>query len=165
MEQKARCVHCRSEVMVPASYADGDHIKCPSCETRHRLVRTAEGVRLVIADIGPLQDQLHMNEQRQRRLQAELAEAYASWGIGVNGFLVGLLYIVSKVALEDQIVDRAMLIYAAAISVVVGILLELANYLFLAKRKAISRLMADIAELQAESKEAQRKIRDAVARR
>jgi hypothetical protein len=42
-----------------------------------------------------------------------------------------------------------------------GLLLELANYLFLAKRHTISRLSDEIAEARAESLKLEQKIREA----
>jgi hypothetical protein len=148
------------DVSVPASYADGDHIKCGACDTQHRIARTNESLRLVIADVAPLRDALRLNEQHRQRLETELAEAYASWGIGINGFLVGLLYIVAKIALEDRPLDASLVMTAVVLSVVVGGLLELTNFFFLQKRKAIERLTADIATLSDEARDLQRKIRE-----
>jgi hypothetical protein len=65
---KARCAYCRSDVSVPDAYAQGDHIKCGSCGTKHKVVR-GEVLRLVLADLGPLQDALRANELHLDRLE------------------------------------------------------------------------------------------------
>ncbi len=60
---KGRCVHCRADILVPDSYHHGDHVKCGQCGTRHKVSRgEREGVRLVLADVGPLRDALKANE-------------------------------------------------------------------------------------------------------
>jgi hypothetical protein len=165
MERKAHCVHCRTSVAVPDSYADGDHIRCGACDTAHRVYRTNEILRLVIADVAPLRDALHANEAHIRNLEIELAAAQASWGIGVNGILMGLLYVVVQIVHEQRALDRGLIVNAVLISLGVGILLEVANFLFLQKRKAIVRLTEDITQLRAEGKEILRKIRESTVRR
>ena len=92
--QKARCVECRSEISVPGSYAHGDHVKCPTCGTRHKVVRSGEAVRLVLADITPLKEALRANEAQVSRLEAELRHARHSFRIGVNGIGFGVVYVV-----------------------------------------------------------------------
>ena len=165
MDQKARCVHCRVDISVPESYADGDHIKCGSCDTQHRVVRNNNAVRLVIADATPVREALRANQQRRERLATELKEARASLGIGINGALIGLLYVVAKIALEDQPLTKPLIVTAALLAVGVGMMLELANFLFLQKRRAIKRLTEDIATLQAEAKDMQRMLREAESSR
>lgn len=155
----ARCVSCRSEVSVPDSYAEGAQIDCGSCATRLRIMR-AGGLRLVIADSLALQEALRQIRLDISTTSRELQTARASWGIGVNGLGIGVLDVVAKVALENRHLNRALLVEAAVISVVVGVLLELANLLFLAKRKAISRLTEQLKRAEAEQREIQRKIRE-----
>lgn len=164
MDQKTRCVHCRTDVAVPLSYADGDHIKCGTCGTGHRVLRASAGMRLVLADIGPLRDALRTNEQRLRNLGADLRDARASFGIGVNGLGVGVIYLLVKVAWEDQALTRDLVIIAAAIAVGVGILLEAANALFLQKRKAIVQISEEIERLDTETRELRRRIRESTVR-
>ena len=63
---KGRCVHCRADILVPDSYHHGDHVKCGQCGTRHKVVRgEREGVRLVLADIGPVRDALKANQSHE----------------------------------------------------------------------------------------------------
>ena len=135
MEQKGRCVHCRTDVSVPDSYADGDHIKCGACGTQHRVLRTGPQVRLVISDVGPLREELRAHQQRIARLENELGAARGSFGIGVNGFGLGIIYLLVQVAWEQQDLTQPLVINAVLIGLGTGILLELANFLFLSKRK------------------------------
>ena len=165
MEQKGRCVHCRTDITVPDSYADGDHIKCGACGTQHRLVRTGTNMRLVIADVAPLREELHSNQQRILRLENELAAARGSLGIGANGLGIGVIYILARVAWEDQDLTRELLINAAGIAAATGIALELANFLFLAKRKLLNQISTELRLIRDETKELQRKIREAGLRR
>jgi polyhydroxyalkanoate synthesis regulator phasin len=51
-----------------------------------------------------------------------------------------------------------------AIALVSGAALELANYLFLAKRREMARLSADIETLQGEVRQMQAKIRESLRR-
>jgi hypothetical protein len=162
-EQKGRCVHCRTDVLVPATYADGDHIKCGACDTGHRVVRTNNGLRLVIADVAPLRETLRQNDQRLSILETELRDARASLGLGVNGLLIGLLYIVVKIALDEEPLTKALIVTAAVIAVLVGTALELANFFFLQKRAKMTRLTAEIEQLNQDSRELRRQIREASA--
>lgn len=164
MEQKARCVHCRTDVRVPESYADGDHIKCGACGTGHRVLRSETGLRLVLADVGPLRDNLRTNEQRLNNLAQDLREARASFGIGVNGLGIGVIYLLVKVAWEDKPLTQELCVTAGIIAVLVGILLEAANALFLQKRKAIVQISSEIERLETESRELRRRIREGTTR-
>ncbi len=156
--QIARCVSCRSEVSVPDSYAEGAPVGCASCSTQLRVVR-AGGLRLVIADLQALQDSLRQIRIDIKDTNRELQVARASWGIGVNGLGIGVLYVVAKVALEERQLSRALVSEALGVAVLVGVLLELANYLFLAKRQAISRLTDQLKRAETERRELERKIR------
>jgi hypothetical protein len=160
-DQKGRCVHCRMDILVPASYADGDHIKCGACDTGHRVLRTGNLVRLVIADVAPLRETLRMNEQRLRKMEDELQRARASFGIGVNGLGVGVLYVLVKVAWEEEAISTGLIVTAVFIAIGVGVLLELANFFFLQKRAAMARLNEEIAQLTADIRETRRLIREA----
>ena len=101
------------------------------------IVVASEERTLVMADPMALQETLRQLRMDVARANRELQTARASWGVGVNGFGIGVVYVVAKVALEERPLDRGLLLEAVAVSVVVGVLLELANYLFLAKRQAI----------------------------
>ncbi len=103
-------------------------------------------------------------QQRIAGLESDLARARASIGIGANGFGLGVVYLVAQVMLEDQSLSRALFVNAAAIAVISGIALELANFFFLAKRREMSRLSAEIAEAQKEVNQIQQKIRDSLRR-
>jgi hypothetical protein len=161
--ERARCVYCRTEVVVPASYAHGDHIKCGSCGTKHKVYR-GEVLRLVIADVTPLKDALRDVEVRIERLEDELRGARASIGVGVNGLAVGVVYALYQLGTQDALISTALLWKSVAIAVVVGILLELANYLFLAKRRRIMQLSDEIDVLRAEGRQLDQKIREASRR-
>jgi hypothetical protein len=157
---KARCSYCRSDVSVPAAYTQGDHIKCGSCGTKHKVVR-GEVLRLVLADVTPLQEALRANELHLDRLEAELAHARGSFGIGANGFGIAVIFLLWKVTYGGESWTSDLLWSAVAVAVGSGLLLELANYSFLAKRRAMSRVSLEIDTAQAESVRLKQKIREA----
>jgi hypothetical protein len=159
----ARCANCRSEVPVSDSYADGSQINCGSCSAQLRIVR-ADGLRLVMADPMALQETLRQLRMDMARAQRDLQTARASWGIGVNGLGLGVLYVVAKVALDQRLLDPGLLLEAVGVSVGVGVVLELANHLFLAKRQAISRLTEELRLATVEQRELERKIRESSRR-
>ena len=165
MQQKARCVHCRTDVVVPDSYADGDHIKCGACGTQHRVIRSTGATRLVIADVAPLREALRDHEARIENLERELAVARGSLGLGANGLGIGVIYLVAKIGWHEATLDRALVINAVVIGLAAGFFLELCNYLFLSKRKAINSLTRELTQMTDEAKELQRKIREASIRR
>jgi hypothetical protein len=146
---KVRCVHCRVDVAVPEHYAHGDHIKCGSCGTKHKVVR-GDRLRLVPADLGPVREALAQNEQLLARLEAELAHARGSFGLGANGVGIGLIYALYEVGLRGAPIDMDLLWGALGVALVTGALLELANWSFLAKRHRITRLSREVAEARAE---------------
>jgi hypothetical protein len=158
--QKARCAHCREEVSVPDSYAHGDHVKCGACGTKHKVVR-GDRLRLVLADVGPLRDALGQNEQLVNRLEAELAHARASFGIGANGFGIGLIFALYQVGMRGAPLSTNLLLNSVGIAIVSGLLLEAANWSFLAKRSAITRLSRELEEARAEGTRLRQQIRDA----
>jgi hypothetical protein len=156
----ARCVNCRSEITVPERYAHGDHIKCGTCSTQHKVLR-GDVLRLVIADIAPLKEALRENERLVERLEDELRGARRSIGIGGNGVGIAVAYVVWQVALQEQALDQALLVRALLVGLFSGLALELANLLFLTKRQRIRRLSAEIDEARADGRQIQQKIREA----
>ena len=158
--QKARCVHCRTDIAIPDTYAHGDHIKCGTCGTRHKVQR-GEVLRLVIADVTPLKEALNANEQLIERLQNELRGARRSVGIGANGLGIGVAFLLYQVALQNQPLSTDLLWRSALVAVASGVALELANLLFLAKRQAIRRLSSELDDARTEGRHLQQKIRDA----
>jgi hypothetical protein len=156
----ARCVHCREEISVPAQYAHGDHIVCGACKTNHKVVR-GDRLRLVLADVTPLREALQQNQQLINRLDAELAHARASFGIGANGIGIAVAFAVYQVGWKEVSLSLNLLWNAVGIAIVSGLLLEAANWAFLAKRSAITRLSQEIAEAQSESQRLRQQIRDA----
>jgi len=156
----ARCVHCREEVSVSDHYAHGDHIKCGACGTKHKVVR-GEKLRLVMADVTPLREALDQNRQHIERLRAELSHSRASFGIGANGFGIGLAYALYQVGFKGVDISTGLLANALGVAIVSGLLLEAANWSFLAKRSAITRLSAEIEDAEAESTRLRQLIRDA----
>ena len=157
---KVRCVSCREEIAVADRYAHGDHIKCGVCGTKHKVVR-GDRLRLVIADVGPLRDALAQNEKLVERLEAELAHARASFGIGANGIGIGLIYALYRVGIDGAPIGRALLWSSIAVAVVSGLLLELANWSFLAKRNALMRIGRELNEAYAEGQKLRSQIREA----
>jgi hypothetical protein len=156
----ARCVNCRSEVTVPERYAHGDHIKCGTCGTQHKVLR-GDVLRLVVADVAPLKDALRENERMIERLEDELRGARRSVGIGSNGLGIGVAYALWQLALQEQALDASLLIRTLLVAVVSGAALELANLLFLAKRQRIRRLTSEIDEARGDGRLIQQKIREA----
>jgi hypothetical protein len=156
---KSRCIHCRSDIAVPATYAQGDFIKCGTCGTQHKVIR-GEGVRLVIADVTPLKETLRSNNIMIERLEDELQGARRSFGIGVNGLGIGVAYAIYLVAFEEHTLDMQLATKAVSVMVASGIFLELLNYFFLAKRQRVKRLSAEIEEARQNSDELEQKIRE-----
>lgn len=157
---KARCVHCREEISVADRYAHGDHIKCGVCGTKHKVVR-GDRLKLVIADVGPLRDSLAQNERLVERLEAELARAQASLGIGVNGIGIGVIYALYQVGIAGEPIGRGLVMTAIGIAIFSGLLLEIANWSFLAKRSAMTRLGHELDEARAEGQKLRQLIREA----
>ena len=158
--QSARCLHCRSEVNVPDAYAHGDHIKCGSCGTKHKVSR-GEVLRLVLADIGPVREALQANEAQIERIEDELHGARRSFGIGVNGLGVGVAYFLYQVAFHERQIGADLAWQAAGVGLFAGIVLELVNFLFLAKRQRIRRLSSDLDEAREEGRRLQKLLREA----
>ena len=159
----ARCASCRFDVPVPDSYADGGQIACGRCSVQLRIVRQG-GLRLVIADPLALRESLRQLKLDIAQTNRELQAARASWGIGVNGLGIGVLYVLAKVGLEERRLDQGLILEAVVLSVLVGGVLELVNTLFLAKRQAISRLTEQLRLATGEQKELERKIRESSRR-
>jgi hypothetical protein len=160
---KVRCLNCRTEISVPPEYAQGDHIKCGTCGTKHKVQR-GEALRLVLVDLGPLKDALRANQVLTERLADELQGARRSLGIGVNGIGLGVLYLIVKVAIEERAWSRQLLFEGIAVAVVTGVLLELVNFLFLAKRQKMTRLSEELKAVREENRDIQRRIREGSAR-
>jgi hypothetical protein len=157
---KARCVYCREEISVADRYAHGDHIKCGVCGTKHKVVR-GDRLRLVIADVGPLRDALAQNEKLVERLEAELAHARASIGIGANGIGIGVIYALYQVGVNSEPIGKSLLWASVGVALVSGLLLEAANWSFLAKRNAMMRIGRELDEALAEGQKLRQQIREA----
>lgn len=141
-------------------YAHGDHIKCGVCGTKHKVVR-GDRLRLVIADVGPLRDALAQNERLVERLEAEMSHARASFGIGANGIGIGLIYALYKVGVSGAPISTGLLWASVAVAIVSGLLLEAANWSFLAKRNALMRIGGELDEARAEGQKLRQQIREA----
>ncbi len=157
---KVPCVNCREAISVPDGYAHGDHIVCGACRTKHKVVR-GDRLRLVLADVGPLRDALGQNEQLVNRLEGDLARARASYGIGFNGILVGLAFAVYQVLVNEAPISMSLLLNAVGVAIVAGLLLEAANWSFLAKRSAITRISEELDEARAEGARIRQQLREA----
>jgi hypothetical protein len=158
--QQAPCVNCREAISVPDRYAHGDHIVCGSCRTKHKVVR-GDRLRLVRADVGPLRDALSQNQQLVTRLEAELAHARGSFGIGANGLGIAVAFTVYQVGWRGAPLSMNLLLNAVGIAIVSGLLLEAANWSFLAKRSAITRITAELEEARAEGAHIRQQMREA----
>lgn len=145
---------------MPETYAQGDHIKCGSCGTKHKVVR-GEVLRLVLADLAPLKEALQANRERIARLEDELLGARRSLGIGANGLGIGLIYCLWQVTQKDAIWNVELIRTALWVTVLSGIALELANYLFLAKRQRIAKVTLEIEALRNESRQLDQRLREA----
>lgn len=155
-----RCVMCRAEVVVPASYEHGDQIKCGECDTAHKVVR-GERVRLVLADASGLRDEVRAAQRRVQQVEEELRDARHSMGVGINGLGVGLVYILWQIGLRDAPWSVPLLWQAGFLSLVAGLLLEVANYRFLAKRQHLTRLAQELSAAQRELTGLRQRLRDA----
>jgi hypothetical protein len=162
VEQKhtARCVNCRAEIVVPATYAHGDHIKCGSCGMKHKVAR-GDVLRLVLADVTPLKEAVQANRERIARLDDELRGARRSFGLGVNGLGVGLIYALWEITQHEATLGSELIRDAVLVAVASGLLMELANYLFLAKRHRITRITQEIEALDGEVRQLEQRVREA----
>jgi hypothetical protein len=129
------------------------------------VLRANGATRLVIADVGPLRDALRDYEVRIDTTERELARARGSLGLGANGLGIGVIYLVAKIGWQEAALDRNLVTNAIVIGLAAGFFLELCNYLFLSKRKAINNLTRELTQMRDEAKELQRKIREASIRR
>jgi hypothetical protein len=85
-------------------------------------------------------------------------------GIGVNGLAFGVVYAIYQVGTQEMTLSTTLLWKSAAIAIVVGVLLELVNYLFLAKRRRMTQLSEEIEVLRSEARQLDQKIREASRR-
>ena len=74
------------------------------------------------------------------RLEAELAHARASFGIGANGMGIGLIYALYQVGVNSAPISQGLALTSLGVALVSGLLLEAANWSFLAKRNALMRI-------------------------
>jgi len=118
-------------------------------------------LRLVIGDVGPLREALAQNQQVVERLEAELAHARASLGIGANGIGIAVIYALYQVGVRGAPIGKELLLTSIAIAIVSGLLLELANWSFLAKRSAMIRIGGELEEARAEGQKLRQQIREA----
>jgi len=72
-----------------------------------------------------------------------------------------VLYAIVQIGLNERPISRELGWEALGIAVLVGIGLELANHLFLAKRQRIQRLSADLKEARDAGRHLQKVIREA----
>jgi hypothetical protein len=91
----------------------------------------------------------------------ELRKARRNIGIGANGLWIAIGFAIWQVALNEQPIDFDLAWQTVAVALVIGFALELLNYLFWSKRRAISRLTAELEEARADGRQLQQKIRDA----
>jgi len=154
------CVSCREDISVPDRYAHGDHIVCGACRTKHKVVR-GDRLRLVLADVGPVRDALSQNEQLVSRLESDLARARSSYGIGFNGIFFGLAFAAYQLVVKNVPISTSLVLNAAGIAIVSAVLLEAANWSFLAKRSAITRISEEIEEARAEGARIRHQLREA----
>jgi hypothetical protein len=157
---KVPCVNCREPVEITERYAQGDHIRCGACGTDHKILR-GDRVRLVLADVTPLRDALAQNQQLVNRLESDLARARASFGIGVNGFGVGVIFAIYRVAIDGAPISKSLIVASLLIALVSGALLEGANWLFLAKRHVMNALTQELGDARADASRLRAQIRDA----
>ena len=108
-----------------------------------------------------MRDALDQNEQLVSRLEAELAHARASFGIGVNGIGIGVIYVLYQVGMNGAPLSTGLLWNAVGIAVVTGLLLEAANWSFLAKRSAITRVSRELDEARTEGNRIRQQLREA----
>jgi len=156
----ARCVECHSDVAVPDSYAQGDHIRCGTCGTGHKVVR-GEVLRLVLADAGPLKAALRDNEARLEGLEDELAGARGRIGMGAHGLYVGVFYVGIQVMLNDHPWTAGLIFTGLGLALLCAIIIEVLNFLFLSKRARIDQLTAEIEDVREAGRELRQKLRDA----
>jgi DNA-directed RNA polymerase subunit RPC12/RpoP len=159
----ARCAECGAAISLSEADTHGAQVQCPSCQTVMRVLRRP-GTRLVHADLDPLRHALQAGQRREREIERELSRARASMGIGINGLGIGLLYVVAKVALAEQPLTKDLIVTALVIAAATGIALELANFLFLAKRRELGRISQELERVTAENRRLRSQLREAQRR-
>lgn len=164
MEKTAPCVHCRESVRIPDTYTDGDHIKCGTCGTQHKVQRRESSLRLVIADVTPLREALTTQQQRIELLEAQWQHARASLGLGAYGLGIALIYLLVKIGWDEELLTTSIITNTVLIAISTGLFLEVANYFLLAKRQKMSRFSDEIAEAEEVARDIQRQIREATRR-
>jgi hypothetical protein len=92
---------------------------------------------------------------------ADLSRARGSFGIGVNGLGIGVVFILYQMGWKGEPLSGNLIANAIGVAIVTGLLLEAANWAFLAKRQRMMRLSEELQELEAEARELRQKIRDA----
>lgn len=157
---KARCIHCREQVQVSDRYAQGDHIKCGSCGTKHKVVR-GDRLRLVLADPAPVRDALAQNDALVARLESDLVQARLSFGIGANGAAIGVGYALYRVLAAGAPVDAALVWQTVGIALGSAALLEAASWAFLVKRQRMTRLARELDEARVEGMRLRQLLREA----
>ena len=163
---KARCVNCRTEIDDPAGL-------CPRRPHQVRHLRhQAQGAarRRPAAGAGRRQ----APEGRPARQpdpwwsasRTSCRGARRSFGIGANGLGIGGDLPASyRSRLNEPAWSLGPASPRGSASLVgTGLLLELANFLFLAKRQQMTRLSEEIQTARADGREIQRKIREAAGR-
>ena len=105
----------------------------------------------MLADIGPMRDALAQNEQLTTRLEAELAHARGSFGIGANGFGIALIYALYQVGMRGEPIGKGLVIEIVVVALLSGVTLELLNWAFLAKRHRITTLTRELEEARADA--------------
>ena len=135
----------------------GDHLAGIAARSERERV----AAKLVLADVGPLRDALSQNEHLVSRLEDELARVRANFGMGANGILFGVAFAAYQLFVKDVPISVNLLLNAVGIAVVTGLLLEAANWSFLAKRSAITRIAGELEEARSEGARIRQQLRDA----
>jgi hypothetical protein len=104
---KARCTNCRTDAEVPASFTNGDHIRCGVCGTEHTVFR-GRGKSLALRGAeGPRGGALG----RRRALLP----------FALEGLVAGMLYLAWETAMTGNPLTGARLGEGAAVAMACGL--------------------------------------------
>ena len=138
---------------VPDSYAHGD----PSnAELGIKHNGPGETLRLV-SGRGPC---ARLSPKRPL-IEVEANPARVAASARCHGIGIGVLYAIVQIGVNGTPISRELGWQSLGIAVLVGLGLELANHLFLAKRQRIQRLSADLQEAREAGRHLQKVIREA----
>jgi hypothetical protein len=114
-----------------------------------------------LADTAPIREALQANDALVGRLEGELQGVRRTFSMGVKGLGAGVAYFLYQIGFGDRALSAELTWEAVAVGIVCAIALEVANFLFLSKRRRIRQLSAEIDEAREERRRLEKLLREA----